>query len=367
MLCALMCALVGTAGTVRAQASEPVLVLQERSHAQVGLIAALRIQLGATPVRVRDWPAPSRLAERISSASQLAEDAEAFAVVWTEPPIQLPDGAREAVLYIVGRRQGRAVLEVVRVPGGRGPDLDRTLALKAGEVLDELRQGSAAGPTGNMLRERPPGAADANGATASAQTGPVVPAAQTGSTVPTAQTGMLGKRPRWGAVALAGIRLGAQLAPGWNRWGMGCGAGPALQIDELAAALRFGLDWYPPASRTRAGDGVTLSELTPLVLASAQWRRGDLGVGARSGAALAFLSAKGETASRRRGEDGKRTLSWLIGIEIEQAITSSLAIAASLDLQLHALQRRFDVNDRTVADLGRMQLVFGLELVSRLR
>jgi hypothetical protein len=380
MLCAVVCAMVGTAGTARSQASEPVLVLQERSQAQSGLIAALRIQLGATPVQVRDWPASGRLAERISTASELAQGAGAFAVVWTEPPTQLPDGAREVVLYIVGRRQGRAVLDVVRVPGGHGPDLDRTLALKVGEVLDELRQGSTAGPTGptgGMLRESPSGPAEADGASAAAQTatvGSTPQTATTGSSPQTAtagstpQTAVLTGRPSWGAAAWAGIRLGAELAPAWNRWGMGFGAGPVLQIDELAAAVRFGLDWYPPALRRSDDAGrVMVSELTPLVLTSGQWRRGDVAVGARTGAALAFLSAKGVAVGGAQGENSKRTLSWLIGIEIEQAITSSLAVAASVDMQLHALHRRFDLNDRTVADLGWMQLVFGLELVSRLR
>jgi hypothetical protein len=179
---------------------------------------------------------------------------------------------------------------------------------------------------------------------------------------------MLAGRPSWAAAAWAGIRLGAELAPAWNRWGMGFGAGPVLQIDELAAAVRFGLDWYPPASRTTSGVGtVTISELAPLVLTSGQWRRGGVAVGARTGAALAFLSAKGDSVGRAHGENSKRTLSWLIGIELEQAITSNLAVAASLDMQFHALHRRFYVNDRTVADLGWMQLVFGLELVARLR
>jgi hypothetical protein len=369
-----MCVSVGAAASpAAAQANEPVLVLQQRGHAQTKLVSALRIQLSeTTPIRVLDWTMADSagLGERIQKASQLAGSSQALAVVWTEPHSELPDGTQEAVLYVVGRRQGRALLEVVRVPAGHGPDLDRTLALKVGEILAELRQASAAQPNAAA-----PGATQPSETQLSAaMLAPVIgtPASEARSNAPPSATAANRdtetQRSHWGVAVRAGGRLAAQLEPSWNRLALSCGAGPVLQTGMLTTALRLGVDWYPEVARSRSGDTVRISETAAWLLAGAQWRANDnVSLGARAGATFALLSAHGTTARGVTGDDNTSTLSWLLGIELEQAITAELGVATSLDIQVHALRHRFEVNSETVADLGLVQLVFGIELVWHLR
>jgi hypothetical protein len=375
-LCACVCALVGSAGPARAQAGDPLLVLQERSHPQAGLTAALRIQLmDATPVRVREWRPAGTLGERIAAATELGRAEHALAVVWTEAPMPLPDGGLEAVLYIAARSESRALLEVVRVPGGRGADLTRSLALKVEEVIEELRR-SDRQLSSTVLRppaepsapsaEPPPSAAGATvpPSAASAAVPPsaasaVVPPSAASAAVPPSAAPATNP-PSWGLLLATGARLSSF---GWARWGLGVSAGPTLQSDAWTAALRLGLDWYPDATHSRAGARVELAELTPLLLASAQWRHDGFGLGARAGIGISFFDARGETALGRSGSASVRTASALLGLAIERAIVQGLSVAASLDWQIHALHQRFDVNGTTQVELQRSGVVAALELV----
>jgi hypothetical protein len=327
-----------------AQPRESILVLQEQAGAGMGLIAALRIQLiDAVDVKLRPWSTNGPLAERIQSASALGRAERALAVVWTEPALRLPDGSREAILYVVGRREGRAILQVVRVAGGNGADLDRTLALKVSEVLAEFRHGDAAVPTGSVLQP-PPTAAEAKRKPKAAL--PTTPAS-------------------WGIVARAGARSSVALGPAGDRWGAGGALGPTLDTEQLTAALELGLEVFPSVTTARAEQQVWLREYTPGLNASGRWKLPNLALGVRTGAALALLSATGRTAQGRRNERSVSTFSWLVGIELERAVGGGFGVAANLDLQLHSLRRRFAVNDVTVADLGRAHLVLGLSLVFR--
>jgi hypothetical protein len=368
-LCACVCALVGAAGPASAQAGDPLLVLQERAHPQSGLTAALRIQLmDATPVRVREWQPAGTLGERIAAATELGHAEHALAVVWTEAAVRLPDGALEGVLYVAARSESRALLEVVRVPGGRGADLTRSLALKVEEVMEELRR-SDQQLSSAVLRPAvepsapnttpPPSAAEAAvppyAASAVAQ-----PSAAGAAVQPSAASTT--NPPSWGLLLATGARL---TSFGWARWGLGASAGPTLQSDAWLAALRLGLDWYPEATQSRAGAGarVALAELTPLLLASAQWRHDGFGLGARAGLGICVFNARGETALGRSGSASVQTGSALLGLAVERSIVQGLNLAASLDWQIHALHQRFDVNGATLVELQRSGVVAALELV----
>ncbi|HEX4352342.1 MAG TPA: hypothetical protein VHZ95_05495, partial [Polyangiales bacterium] len=125
--CAVVCVLVSS-GPARAAPPAPVLLLEESAEANRGLASALRIQLVETQLREATWTPGAAAAERIRAASELGLEAGAIATVWTERPIALRDGTIETLLYVVTKRGDRALLEVVRVPGNRGPDLDRMLA-----------------------------------------------------------------------------------------------------------------------------------------------------------------------------------------------------------------------------------------------
>jgi hypothetical protein len=186
-----------------------------------------------------------------------------------------------------------------------------------------------------------------------------VPAAAAGVSLPPAAAGVTDSL-RWGLLLATGARLSSF---GWARWGLGVGAGPALRSEAWAAALRVGLDWYPDATYSRAGARVTLGELAPLVLASAQWRHDGFGVGARAGIGISVFNARGETALMRSGSADVQTGSVVLGLALERALAQGLSVAVSVDLQVHALHQRFDVNRATLVELQRSGAVAALELV----
>src|SRR5947207_9628285 len=135
-----------------ARADDRVLLVEDTPGGARRLVSALRIQLtGAAQVAARPAPRARNTPERIRAATALVRVEDALLVVWAEGPIELPDGSSQAILYAVGQREGRALLEVVRVPGGRGPDMDRTLALKVRSMVDDLQRSRRESPSEAML------------------------------------------------------------------------------------------------------------------------------------------------------------------------------------------------------------------------
>ena len=102
------------------------------------LVEALRLHLRGTArveVSAALFPAVPA-ASRVTLATELVGSQHFDFAIWLES-VALGDGTRLFALYVVGGKQGRAVLEVVRLPAEADtPDVDRTLALKASEVVE---------------------------------------------------------------------------------------------------------------------------------------------------------------------------------------------------------------------------------------
>jgi hypothetical protein len=312
------------------------------------LVAALRIQLlGSWRLQVRDAPAAVSVAARVRQASELAQSAAAFAVVWADASDPTPEGGREATAYVVGRREGRAVVQLVQVPGGRGPDLERSLALKIGEVLAELAQAPTEAASGGMLQP----------VAAQPPTQPVPPQAH--------EAAALSRPSELGLLLRAGARVALSTAEGVARSGVGADAGPSLHWSQLLAAVTAGLVWYPRASYEHDANAVSLSELGARLLVSGQWRQGALGMGVHGGLSWSQLQARGRSAEGREGNADASSWSTAIGVEVEYALAANISLAASGDVRLMATRQRFEVNERGIVDLGRVQLGFGLDLIFR--
>jgi hypothetical protein len=330
--------------TSRAVADDRVVLLEAPAGAQHGLESALRIQLiGAADVETRPKPALSGLPERIAAASDLVRDERALLVVWTDGPVQLADGSQEAVLYAVGQREGRAQLEVVRVPGGTGPDMDRTLALKVRAIIDELRsQHSGLAPS--------------------------MQAPEQGEYLPTAEPTEPRIEPEPAAYAWS-VRLaaGASAAPlarsNFGQWGVAASAGPALLGRRVRFAGMLELGWYPSLDVTRSGAAVQVREIAPAIAFEAALRTGSVWLGARTGPALGFVSATGETAAGARGSADADVMSWLFGVNVELPIGAGFGASLGLDAQAQLRRQRFAVNGAQVADLGRVRPFARLLLV----
>ncbi|HEY2736125.1 MAG TPA: hypothetical protein VGI70_19140, partial [Polyangiales bacterium] len=322
--CVVVCVLV-SAGPARAA---PVLLLEERADANRGFASALRIQLVDTPLREEVWTPAAATAERVRAATELGVAADAIATVWTERPTELRDGSIETLLYVVTQRGNRALLELVRVPGDHGPEIDRVLALKVSELVQALQRRE---PIDLLRATQPPSAA---------------------SIPPPSAASLALETPVWGAFAQAGPRFIDAL--GWTRWGVGAELGPTWQRARWLAAISCGLEAYPSASKLRDRTRIDVASIAPRVLARGRWRASAWTLDLHGGLGLELLSVEGVTALGTRGSAHTRTVSGLLGIEVEREIVRRFGIAALFDLQLDAHRQRFEIDEMPVADLGRL-------------
>jgi len=360
---ALACGLVGAWAHTTAHAAEPRLLVLEPPGPPSGLLTALQIQLFglAEPERVVQ-PLAASPPEQIQAGSALARSRHALASVWVDPPLTHRAGV--VLLYVVGEREGRALVEVVRVPGERGPALERTLALKVREVVVELRRSAASteavasGPSAAQLQQPAPPPPTA--ASAPPEQGPEPAAAASAEQPPPAAAA-------WSALLALGPRLGSQPLLGLSRWGIGLGAGPALGFSRWRFAGVLSADWFPARHSELPGDRVRFWELDAAFVLQAQCLFGPVWLGARVGPQLIYLDASGTTASGATGSPYSNAI-WGVAFGVDAELPLSPKVALALDLQLQGLasHERFAVNGRELVDAGQLRLRTGLSLVLRL-
>jgi len=314
------------------QAEDRVVLLQDPAAPPgSGLASALRIQLtGAADVDVRDVPQDVGVSLRIQAASLLAQADDVLVAVWAEPAVEVGGGAREAVLYVVGHEQGRALVEIVRVPGGEGPDVDRTLALKVRELVDEVRANRAQAAANDLTLE---------------------PAAAT----------VARSEPAWGARVLLAGALAPLSGSDLGQWGARLAAGPAWRDGALRISGLAELTVFPELELGAAAGQARLFELAPGLLGHAQWRQGAVWIGLRAGLFVSVLAAQGQSA-RGRGEAREIAPSWLAGVDVELPIGDGVGLAAAVDLQARIRRQRFSIDENEVVDLGRLRPVVSIAL-----
>jgi hypothetical protein len=324
-LCTVFVAL-GPVGA-RADAAPKVLFAEDSAGPpRTELLLALRIQLtGVAEIEGRSLALPSSTSARIDAASALASAENALAVVWTEGPVQTADGSQEAILYVVGQSHGRALLEVVRVPGNSGPDMDRTLALKVREIIDTLRRAQSSTPRADAL---------------------VPNLSPAGANEPAA---------RFTAAAALGVLGAAQSGTPLGQWGATLAAGPRLYGRALRLSGMLGLVLLPRSEVRKADARVGLVEITPSLYAHGQAKVGWLWLGARAGFALAFVTADGSNARGARGVASEELPSMLLGLDAELPLGSDLGLCLGVQLETRLRRQRFAVDERQIADLGRLR------------
>jgi hypothetical protein len=318
----------------RAQEQDKVVLLEDSAQPpRPGLSHALRIQLlDVAAVDVRQWPETSGFSERIQVANGVAAEPGALVVVWAEPTVELPDGSREAVLYVVGREQGRALMEIVRVPGGSGPDVDRSLAIKVGEVVHEVRTNRERAAREMMLE----------------------PAPAPASALPPPHAAAEPAEAGWGLTAALGAVAGPLGGSEFGQWGMRAGAGAAYRSGDVRISGLAELSWFPRLRIARGSSQVRFDELGPGLLARAQLREGSVWLGLRTGAGLSWIDADAQSASSD-GEASELVATWLVGFDAEIEIVGGLGLAAAIELQGREPRRRFAVEGEHVVDLGRLR------------
>jgi hypothetical protein len=248
------------------------------------------------------------------------------------------------------------MIEVVRVPGDHGPDLDRTIALKVRELVAAMRRGQAARPEAAQLLQvaepvseaLPPSAAQPTAASPSEQS---------------EATG--GLPPTWGTLAFAGVRLGSQPALGLGRWGFGLGAGPRLELRELRVAVLLAFDMFPSIEVEGASDRIRFWEWAASPALHAQRRTGAIWLGARLGPQLVGLGARGTTRGGVAGSATPTSWALIVGLDADVMLTSRVSLIAGVQLQALASRLHLAVNAQDLVDLGRVRARIGLDLAAR--
>jgi hypothetical protein len=357
---ALLCAAGCLVWVASARADDRVLVLDSAARPQPGLVSALRIQLtDIAEVGVRHELAAGDTPARIHAAAELCRREGALLVVWAEGPIALADGGQEAVLYAVGEREGRALLQVVHVAGSRGPDMDRSLALKVGEVIRELQRAAAA--------EREAGTEAAPVLTLA----PPPPNAESAapelaeSEAPAPGAGSAGAPVTQRVAPLFGISLllAAQSGTTFGAWGADINGGASWQRNAWRGSGSLGLAWFPSVSATRGTNRVELSRIAPELVLRSQWQYASFWIGARAGLAWSFISASGHAPEGSSPSADARSMALAPGVEIEHAIGAGFSFALGVDLELRFVSRQFAVNGERVTGLSQVSPLARLGLL----
>jgi hypothetical protein len=304
-----------------------VVVLQAPgAPAQDGFVAALRIQLAGTgEVVAGPELTGASVPARVEAATPAARAAGATLAVWLDRA-PVAGGGEDVVLYVVGEADGRAVVQVFRIPAGSPADTDRALALKVSSVLDELLAPAARVV---LLPSSPP----------------VVP-----GPAPAASRARL----------VLGLESRLGTSPGDDGWE---GRGVLLVGVRLAGDLElhgtFGLG--SGGTWENASGKVRTSEYDLALGARVLGLAGPIDLGVRAGIGLRFLDATGTTPAGVTGDDvtllGVGTLAvekrWPLG---------RFELAAFVGLEWTPREQIFTVNEQPVAELGHVRGFVGLSI-----
>lgn len=328
-LCAPVCAQAGDVGLL----PRVVLIQPEGQPARPGLEPSLRIQLrSAAELVATSRPMPADLPSRLTVASEVAEAERAEWVLWTEPVASSaspPDD--HVVLYLVGKRDGRALIEVVRVPASEGAEADRSLALKVRELIEA--HGGAAYALGN---------AEAPAANATADSSVLAPAPAPSAPRARVQLWLEGG----GQLAIegdAGAALDVMLA-----------LGPSIRLRSLMIALPVELAFGLPRRVEQSGDEAEWSELGVALWAKLAVRLDRLLLGGGLGGKLTFTNVEGNAASGRSGDARDLLPALLASADGELLFTDSFGARLALGAELRLKRQHFVLEGHDIGDTGRV-------------
>lgn len=325
-----------------------VLIQPEGEPIRPDLEPSLRIQLrSSAELSALSRRLPADLPSRLALAGEVADAEQADWLLWIEPAeaersAGEPSAASEqVVLYLVGRREGRALVEVVRVPASEGPEADRSLALKVGELIDA--HGSAKPALGNKVVASPAPAL------AEAPPSPVTPAADE-------------PRPRvqlW-------LEAGGQLALGGDAGAaldVLVALGPSVAVSTLLIALPVELTVGLPRRVEQSGDEAEWSELGVALWAKLATRLDRLLLGGGLGAKLVFTDVEGTAASGKRGDAHDLLPALLASADGELLFTESFGARLALGAELRSKRRHFVLEGENIGNTGRVVPFARLSLI----
>lgn len=315
-----------------------VLVLDTEQPVPPGFVDALRIQAAGVAEIVTGGEVKGTLPEKVKGVDAPLESQRASVGVWVEVSNELH------LVYVVTRRRNRALVEVVRLPGGASPETDRALAIKVRDLLDSLFAGSGGEP--EVVSTLRPERAEARPTPAPAPTPPPAPALSWSWLL---QGGFAGVTRGNGSMD---GQLGAALASGVRR-------GSRTWFLEGLAGVWFlsgtDDDFRGAAVRTR--------ELELELSSRALFARERFALGLHLDAALRVLSAHGTASDGRTGEATSFIPLLRLGPEARFRASKNVDVRGAGGFDLALRRQRYSVVGEEVTDLGTMRGSFELGVV----
>jgi len=290
-----------------------------------GLYAALRIQL-ADVAHVTRFGTLTDIAitDRVATASASVKNEKAMLAVWVEGPNKLSDGSSELVLYLVGERSGRAVVELLRLPAGKGPDVDRSLALKVREVVDTLILPES--HHGHLLNrpEKEP----------SQDRGPFEPG------------------PSLGWVYGAGVFAATQSGTRFGLWGAALDGGVWSSLSGFRIAGEVTLHLHGQIEIENEYGRVFIDETTPGIGVRGLVDYLPFAFGTLLGFQLRIVEATGVTLSGSEGDEQSVMPCFIAALDAQLDFDTVLALRIDIGLQFALRPKLYTINNRELAELG---------------
>lgn len=309
-----------------------VLVLDSEAPVPPGFVEALKIQAASVAEIVAGGKVEGTLAQKVASVDAPLASQQASVGVWVDSSNDLH------LVYIVTRRRNRALVEVVRLPGGSSPETDRALAIKVRDVLDTLFAGAGGEPeVETTLRpER-------------AQTPPEPARIPTQSWWWLLQGGFGGVT---GGNGSTDAQLGAALASGLRH------GSPGAFFEGLAGIwLLSGTDDDLPTAAVRTRE-LELQLSSRALLASDA-----LAFGLHFDAGLRVVAAHGTASDGRTGEATSLVPLLRLGPELRFRATKNVDLRGAAGFDLALRRQRYSVVGEEVTDLGSTRASFELGVV----
>ncbi len=279
------------------------------------------------------------LSEKVEMAVDEVDAREATVAVWIERGDKRKGKRIEFVLHIVGRRQGRLMVEVFRLPAREGPDLDRTLALKVGEVLDKMLVPLEPEPSVTWVDP-----------TATERLPPVEPKPKL-------------EPPGLRFLAEVGVRGSAGLDAPEAAAGVYLAVGVRRPVADFIGEVYVsgGID---SGANTVVPEGtVDTDEIVAAVGARLLSPIGRLHLGAQLEVGLRFITADGVTPRGREGSESVLLPVVLGSLEARWLLRSSFVLRAAAGVEYSPDRLSLTVNSEPVVDLGRVRPVAQLAVV----
>jgi hypothetical protein len=331
-LATVLTVLLGAAPSARAELPRVIVASPPGDAPAEGLIEAVAIQLSGT-ARVEAGPqlGGASSSERVEVARKLAYAEGAALVVWVDA--REVSGEAGSVLHIVGPRSNGEpeLVSLSEVPEGAGPEIERALALKVREALDQ-RMWSEDEPHEDELEpSEEPEEEDA-----------MLPAEPVRWTAPIAEVGI-------GASGVGGS-IGAQgemfLAAGITSGGGGIG-----RLEVLAALRR-----PTAADVANAAGRVRIEELAAGLDGRYLIALGAMSAGAHTSVWVRRISAFGEAVTGETGAAVRYVPVARLGPEVRWQVLPHLSLRAAGLAEISIYRRWFTLHGERVSDLGRFRL-----------